>query len=89
MQQIFVHGLGRTNGSIGVEIGDNLFVGDALMNMLYPTVSMLYADEQEMLSSTEYISRLGTKTIYFGHGKPKQNRKNKLLHLVYIHFWNR
>ncbi len=42
--------------------------------MFYPTVSMLYVDEQEMLSSTEYISRLGTKTIYFGHGKPKQNR---------------
>ncbi len=75
MQQIFVHGLGPTNGSIGVEIGDNLFVGDTLMNMFYPTVSMLYVNEQEMLSSAEYISGLGTKTIYFGHGKPKQNRK--------------
>ncbi len=66
---------GHTNGSIGVEIGDNLFVGDALMNMFYPTVSMLYAEEQEMLSSAEYISELGDKTIYFGHGKPKQNWK--------------
>ena len=66
---------GHTNGSIGVEIGDNLFVGDALMNMFYPTVSMLYVEEQEMLSSAEYISGLGAKTIYFGHGKPKQNRK--------------
>jgi len=66
---------GHTKGSIGVEIGDNLFVGDALMNMFYPTVSMLYAEEQEMLSSAEYISELGAKTIYFGHGKPKQNRK--------------
>ncbi len=45
MQQIFVHGLGHTKGSIGVEIGDNLFVGDALMNIFYPTVSMLYAEE--------------------------------------------
>lgn len=67
---------GHTNGSIGLEIeGDKLFVGDALMNMFYPTVSMLYADEQEMLSTAKYISELGEKTIYFGHGKPKRNRK--------------
>ncbi len=66
---------GHTQGSIGVEIEDNLFVGDALMNMFYPTVSMLYVDEQEMLLSAEYISGLGDKTIYFGHGKPKRNRK--------------
>lgn len=66
---------GHTKGSIGVVIGDNLFVGDALMNMFYPTVSMLYVDEQEMLSSAKYISELGERTIYFGHGKPKRNRK--------------
>lgn len=66
---------GHTKGSIGIKVDDNLFVGDALMNMFYPTVSMLYADEQEMLSSAEYISELGDKTIYFGHGKPKRNRK--------------
>ena len=66
---------GHTKGSIGIKVDDNLFVGDALMNMFYPTLSMLYADEQEMLSSAEYISELGDKTIYFGHGKPKRSRK--------------
>lgn len=66
---------GHTKGSIGIEIEDYLFVGDALMNMFYPTVSMLYVDEQEMLSSAKYISELGEKTIYFGHGKPKRNRE--------------
>lgn len=66
---------GHTKGSIGIEIEDNLFAGDALMNMFYPTVSMLYVDEQEMISSAKYISELGEKTIYFGHGKPKQNRE--------------
>lgn len=67
---------GHTNGSIGLEIeGGKLFVGDALMNMFYPTVSMLYVDEQEMLSTAKNISELGERTIYFGHGKPKQNRK--------------
>lgn len=66
---------GHTKGSIGIEVEDNLLVGDALMNMFYPTVSMLYVDEQEMLSSAKYISELGDKTIYFGHGKPKRNRE--------------
>ena len=62
---------GHTKGSIGIEVENNLFVGDVLMNMFYPTLSMLYVDEQEMLSSAKYISKLGDKTIYFGHGKPK------------------
>lgn len=66
---------GHTNGSIGLEIApDKLIVGDALMNMFYPTVSMLYTDEQQMLSSAKHIIELGEKTIYFGHGKPKKNR---------------
>ena len=45
---------GHTKGSIGIEIKNNLFVGDALMNMFYPTVFMLYVDEQEMLLSAKY-----------------------------------
>lgn len=67
---------GHTEGSIGLEIeGDKLFVGDALMNMLYPTISMLYTDKDKMLESAKRIGEMGTKTIYFGHGKQKRNRK--------------
>lgn len=33
--------------------GDKLFVGDALMNMVYPTVALLYVDEQEMRINEE------------------------------------
>ena len=67
---------GHTEGSIGLEVeGDKLFVGDALMNMFYPTISMLYTDEAKMLESAKYIGEMGEKTIYFGHGKPKRNRK--------------
>lgn len=43
--------------------------------MFYPTISMLYVDKQKTLASANYIGELGEKTIYFGHGKPKQNRK--------------
>lgn len=66
---------GHTNGSIGLEILDkHLLVGDALMNMLYPTASLLYNDRVEMLESARKIAKMGERTIWFGHGKPAANR---------------
>lgn len=66
---------GHTKGSIGIDIGEKeLIVGDALMNMFYPTVSMLYNDEKSMLESARKITGLGERTVYFGHGKPIHNK---------------
>lgn len=66
---------GHTNGSIGIDVMEkDLIVGDALMNMFYPTVSMLYHDKSAMLQSADKISRMGERQIYFGHGKPLKNR---------------
>ena len=66
---------GHTNGSIGIDLGEEgILVGDALMNMFYPTVSMLYHDYGQMLESARKISELGERIVYFGHGKPKKNR---------------
>lgn len=66
---------GHTNGSIGIDCGkEGILVGDALMNMFYPTVSMLYHNYEQMLESARKISELGERIIYFGHGKPKKNR---------------
>ena len=66
---------GHTDGSVAIDVGEkHLFVGDALMNMFYPTVSMLYHDKDVMLKSAERISGLGERIIYFGHGKPLSNR---------------
>lgn len=66
---------GHTDGSIGVDVDSRLFiVGDALMNMFYPTVSMLYHDKNMMLESAKKISNIGNRIIYFGHGKPMPNR---------------
>lgn len=67
---------GHTQGSIGIDIMEKeLIVGDALMNMFYPTVSMLYNDKDIMLQSADRISALGERQIYFGHGKPMKNRR--------------
>ena len=66
---------GHTDGSIAIDVDKKyLIVGDALMNMFYPTVSMLYHDKQTMLKSAERISGLKDRTIFFGHGKPVPNR---------------
>lgn len=67
---------GHTDGSIGIDV-DNayLIVGDALMNMFYPTVSMLFHNKTDMLESAGKISRLGKRIIYFGHGKPVPNKQ--------------
>lgn len=66
---------GHTKGSIGIDCGEaGVIVGDALMNMFYPTVSMLYGDRGRMLQSAEKITGLGSVPVYFGHGKSVQNR---------------
>ena len=67
---------GHTDGSIGIDVDNKyLIVGDALMNMFYPTVSMLFHNKKDMLESARKISRIGDRTIYFGHGKPVRNRQ--------------
>jgi len=67
---------GHTDGSIGIDVEHKyLIVGDALMNMFYPTVSMLYHSRDEMLASAGKIGSLGDRTIYFGHGRPVPNRQ--------------
>jgi len=67
---------GHTDGSIGVDVEHkHLIAGDALMNMFYPTVSMLYHNRDEMLASARTVSSLGSRTIYFGHGSPVPNRQ--------------
>jgi len=66
---------GHTKGSIGVIIGDtDMIVGDALMNMFYPTKSPLYGNRADMEKSAERIGSLGNIEIHFGHGKSVKNR---------------
>ncbi|GKX68167.1 MBL fold metallo-hydrolase [Inconstantimicrobium mannanitabidum] len=66
---------GHTEGSIGIMLGNNLFVGDALMNMFGPGESLLYENYEEMQKSAKKITDEGKKIIYFGHGKAVENRR--------------
>ncbi|WP_235839174.1 MBL fold metallo-hydrolase [Clostridium sp. Marseille-P2415] len=66
---------GHTRGSVGLDIDEkDVMVGDALMNMFYPGLSMIYCDREEMIKSAEKISALGARKVYFGHGSPVENR---------------
>jgi len=67
---------GHTKGSIGIMVGETgIIVGDALMNMFYPTKSPLYGNRAVMEESAAKISSLGDAIVYFGHGKPTKNRR--------------
>lgn len=45
---------GHTDGSIGLDVDNrHLIVGDALMNMFYPTISMLFHNKNDMLESAK------------------------------------
>lgn len=71
-----LHLPGHTDGSIAVDVEHKyLLVGDALMNMFYPTTSMIFRNESEMRKSAKRITSLGKRIIFFGHGKPVSNRK--------------
>lgn len=62
---------GHTAGSVGLDIeGTDLIVGDALDNWLFPARGHLYADLNALRHSAEKIRKLGTRKIWYGHGKP-------------------
>lgn len=67
---------GHTQGSIGIHVGDKDFIiGDALMHMFRPSISMLYEDRDMMINSAFKIEEFKENVIYFGHGNPVANKK--------------
>ena len=66
---------GHTLGSVGVDVnGEHLLVGDALDNWIFPATGHLYYDRDALQKSAAKIRALGSRTIYYGHGKPTKNR---------------
>lgn len=65
---------GHTLGSVGVDVeGRHLIVGDALDNWIRPGAGHLYYDRDAVRKSAEKIRAMGSRTIYYGHGKPTEN----------------
>lgn len=66
---------GHTLGSIGVDVEQkHLFVGDELDNWVRPGLGHLYYDFDAIKDSARKIKNLGKRTIYYGHGKPTENK---------------
>lgn len=66
---------GHTRGSIGMDLDEkDVIVGDALMNMFYPGLSMIYWNREAMIKSADKIGALGARKVYFGHGGPVENQ---------------
>ena len=61
---------GHTKGSFGFIYSDYFFVGDALMNMMKPSLSLIYEDKDDMLRSARIIKAKKIDNICTGHGKP-------------------
>lgn len=71
---------GHTKGSIGFVRGASghpaLFVGDALMNLVYPSSAMFYGNGEDARTSAQRIASFGEATIHFGHGRSLPNKEN-------------
>ena len=66
---------GHTQGSIGVLTKDKDFVvGDAMFNIIRPTIARIFEDKETMLQSVEKIKKSPARTIYVGHGRPIKNK---------------
>lgn len=63
---------GHTKGSIGVRLSTGeLFVGDAMQNILFPAVTWCYEDEEQAGISARRIQNMDVTKLFFGHGRPK------------------
>ena len=59
---------GHTPGSIGVLFNGNLFAGDLVMNMPFPSKSWFAEDFDAVKKSIEKIKVMGIQRIFPGHG---------------------
>ena len=59
---------GHTQGSIGVVVNNNLFAGDAMMNIIKPSKARIYEKLSDALTSQEKILQENICNIYTGHG---------------------
>ena len=61
---------GHTKGSFGIMQGRDLYVGDALMNFVTPTSSLICESPKAAKETLYKIAALSPERIFFGHGKP-------------------
>lgn len=75
---VYIIGLGgHTKGSVGVVNGDDLYCGDAVINMGRLTFPAICESPKASRQSIDMIGRLRPRRIFFGHGEPIETKDNK------------
>lgn len=66
---------GHTKGSIGLVLSTGeLFVGDAMQNIVFPAATWCYEDYQPSKESAMLIKSMDVKKVYYGHGRMTEKR---------------
>ena len=74
----FIVGLdGHTKGSVGVYFGDDLYVGDAVMNVPYPSFPYICESPKAARATIDKINVIRPKRIMCGHGDIISTEHNK------------
>ena len=69
---------GHTEGSVGVRLASGeLFVGDAMQNILFPAAAWCYEDEAQAMNSVKKIRDMDVAKLFFGHGKSMERKRDK------------
>lgn len=67
---------GHTAGSIGIKsAGKSFIVGDALMNMLFPTGALIAEDFGVLENTLNFLRECDSEIFYVGHGKPIRTKR--------------
>ena len=75
---VYIIGLGgHTKGSVGVVNGDDLYCGDAVINMGRLTFPAICESPKASRQSIDMIGRLRPRRIFFGHGEPIETKDNR------------
>lgn len=75
---VYIIGLGgHTKGSIGVVDGDDLYCGDAVINVGRLTFPAICESPKASRQSIDMIGRLRPQRIFFGHGEPIETKDNR------------
>ncbi|MGN0599831.1 MAG: MBL fold metallo-hydrolase [Oscillospiraceae bacterium] len=69
---------GHTKGSLAYLFGSDLYIGDAVMNVLYPCFPAICESPKRARSFITRLKEIAPERILFAHGEPIRTHDNKL-----------
>ncbi len=69
---------GHTKGSLAYKFGDDLYIGDAVINIVYPCFPALCESPKRARQFITRLKKIAPERILFTHGEPIKTHDNKL-----------